>query len=368
MLGVWKNCSTLYDETEAFALSFEAKQSGDCRLIAGTGVAIVLANPALSTLEKLTQYEVLHAELERLGAEGEVCSPIRLAIAASLMDLDDFEGAAQWFRKVVDEEPLDAQSAKSLVDALWKAKDWGEAAIELERQITRYGKAPGYLFAYGRSLYEAGDFWGAIPALNKSMSMSRPGEDIHSAANELRERAFELVDNIPQKPMTFIPAPIVTLDAVHTTLNDFAVFISNVKRMEFWQKGTDGKKSKWRPSPEQFGQTLLHTFLRARFSHNTQIFEEINAGAGRIDILAQFMGGLRVIIELKMCGAGYSGPYAQSGEEQICHYMDNEKVHTGVLLTFDARVRGNGDKLLRKVDSNRTITEVSIDVRHTVKG
>jgi PD-(D/E)XK nuclease superfamily len=76
------------------------------------------------------------------------------------------------------------------------------------------------------------------------------------------------------------------------------------------------------------------------------VFEELDTGAGRLDILVQFMGGLTVILELKMCGFGYSSNYAASGESQLLHYMENRGSKLGYLITFDARLKKYGEELL----------------------
>ena len=59
-------------------------------------------------------------------------------------------------------------------------------------------------------------------------------------------------------------------------------------------------------NPEKRAQDLLHTFLKATFLDRINVFEELDAGAGRLDIYLQFQGGLSVILELKMCGHVYS--------------------------------------------------------------
>jgi hypothetical protein len=137
--------------------------------------------------------------------------------------------------------------------------------------------------------------------------------------------------------------------------------------MVFWQKPKGQSTHKWISRPENLGQTLLHTFLRARFGEHANVFEEIGSGAGRLDILVQFKGGLSVIIELKMLGRNYSTTYAKSGEEQIRHYMKNLKINVGFLVVFDARDKANGALLLDENDGAFTIREILIDSRPTVK-
>ena len=138
--------------------------------------------------------------------------------------------------------------------------------------------------------------------------------------------------------------------------------------MDFWDKPDGAKKHKWRKRPERHGQTLLHTYLKASFKERVDIFEEIGTGAGRLDLLVRFIGGVSAIIELKMCGSGYSTEYARSGEDQIVHYMTNRRVHIGFLVTFDARQHDNGARLVSGTsDSQNTIEETTIDVRPTFK-
>ena len=95
--------------------------------------------------------------------------------------------------------------------------------------------------------------------------------------------------------------------------------------------------------------------------------EEIGSGAGRLDISLKLEGGLACILELKMCGAGYSSTYAQSGEDQIRHYMENENAHLGYLVVFDARSSDFGKPLIDARDTGAdTVVEMRIDVRPEV--
>lgn len=356
-----------FDQSKVGELIEEARASADKELIAAAEVAAIIGDPAFNNNDKLARFEALHTELEKLGAKGETLKPIRMGVAVCLKELNDFESAARWFRKISDADPLDVQGATSLVDALWKADQWGDAATELAEQIARFGEQPGYLFAYGRSLFEAGDLNGAVQALTKSMKLALVDSDIHQSASELRERALELGGAMPKIPLDLSPPSSVTLEQVDAALREFGNFVSSVKRMAFWRRNKKAKGHKWVQNPERFGQTLLHTFLKARFLQSAQIFEELNVGAGRLDVLAQFAGGLRVIIELKICGGGYSTTYAQSGDQQIQHYMENEGVCIGFLMTFDGRVHENGELLIANSGSRHTIREVLIDMRSTVK-
>lgn len=115
------------------------------------------------------------------------------------------------------------------------------------------------------------------------------------------------------------------------------------------------------------GRSLLHAFLKSKFSDKINVFRELDAGAGRLDVLVQLAGGLSIILELKMCGRPYTSAYAKEGEGQILHYMLNRNVHLGYLIVFDARAKDFGNKLLSPAaTSDFIVREKFVDVRPEV--
>lgn len=78
--------------------------------------------------------------------------------------------------------------------------------------------------------------------------------------------------------------------------------------------------------------------------------------------------GDKVIVELKMCGHGYSEGYAQEGLEQITHYMENKKTDTGYLIVFDSRVQdfAQGFDLAESANGKTILTRIA-DVRPYVE-
>jgi hypothetical protein len=158
----------------------------------------------------------------------------------------------------------------------------------------------------------------------------------------------------------------VSREDFEEALDDFAVLIAADQRKGFWR--TEDNKRKWVQHPENFGGNLLHTFLKSRFGARINVFRELDAGAGRLDVLVQLAGGLNIILELKMCGQPYSSTYAAQGEGQILHYMAHRGVHLGYLVVFDARSRDFGVPLLavRAADAF-TVLEKIVDVRPDVR-
>jgi hypothetical protein len=139
----------------------------------------------------------------------------------------------------------------------------------------------------------------------------------------------------------------VTREEFETQLHSFARIVSADKRKTFWRR--DGKDYAWVEHPEKRAQDLLHVFLQAKFDGRVNVFEELGTGAGRLDLYLQFFGGLTMIIELKICGFGYSSSYAAAGQSQLIHYMRNRHSNLGYLVVFDARLASNGEELISAI-------------------
>lgn len=151
-------------------------------------------------------------------------------------------------------------------------------------------------------------------------------------------------------------------------LDDFAYYISADQRMTFWRFNNSDKKYEWIHSPESYAKQLLLTFLNGRFGQSIFVVEEIKAGAGKIDVFITSTLGDKVIVELKMCGHGYTEGYARDGMEQITHYMENKKTEMGYLIVFDSRANNfaQGFTLAESVNGKTILTRIA-DVRPYVK-
>ena len=357
-----------WDPSEAASLLSVAEAVDDIEIYASIQVAVAIQDPSLTATQRLSRLEAALGALERRHARPDVKHPCRLAIAQILKEQGKYDRAADWYRKIVDDKPLDVQARDLLVDAYWRADKWGDAAIVLKHDLDAFGERPGVSYAYGRSLFEAGQHSEAVLVFTRALKLAEGKPDLQETIRDFRERALSLGGTISPLPAVAAPDVPITLDELRAALKEFAAFVSAFKRMDFWEKPDGAKKHKWRKRPERHGQTLLHTYLKASFKERIEIFEEIGTGAGRLDLLVRFAGGVSAIIELKMCGYGYSTEYARSGEDQIEHYMTNRRVHIGFLVTFDARQLGNGAQLLSEAsDDQNTIEEITIDVRPTVK-
>ncbi len=351
-----------FDAKQAEDLLRDAEAAGNLEIIASVSVLQATMDKSLTDMQQLERLEGTYTRLNVAHASEPLLHPVSLAMAKQLMAMGELQRAVEWLRRILARDPFDTTASADLVNTLWKMNKWGEAAILIKRQLDLRGEHPVMLYAYGKSLFESGDVSGAVSALTKSLA-SAQDENLKKNVVELRELALQSGGSVVPPD----PAPAtgpVTRDEFEAALEEFRTFVSARKRMDFWQQGE--KDYEWIASPERQAQNFLHIYLQARFGDRVEIFEELGAGAGRIDLYVRLIGGLSIVIELKMAGFRYSSPYAASGKDQIIHYMDNRHTHLGYLVVFDARLDMHGEKLLSGLPGQHTVIEILVDVRPRV--
>src|ERR1019366_150308 len=181
-----------------------------------------------------------------------------------------------------------------------------------------FGELPGLLCALGQALLGSGRPEAAIRALLRARDCKNPQmiEAIDDLLRKARVEPPELDGTRRVAPSN----PAVTHEEFTAILQKFAEFAKNERRMSFWR--TEGGTRKFVSHPEQHGKLLLHAFLRGKLGDDVTILEELAAGAGILDLWVEVPGGMRLVIELKMCGVSYSAGYAAQGIEQLDHYME----------------------------------------------
>lgn len=356
-----------FDPVIAEDIRTQAYKSGDSDIVAAIEVATAISDPSLDSTVRLRRLESLVIRLNREKASPEAKYPAMSAIAMVLRKDGKLDRAAIWLRKILTDQPINLDARDELLQVLWESEAWGDAAIFTKEQIDLHGELPGLLFAHGKSLLEAGDVSGSLSIFMRALKKVEDGNPLRDSILELRERALEFGGKISvATPSNDVASPILR-EELADAFQEFSKFVSSDKRMGFWYRPQAKEDYKWVSHPEKRAQDLFHTFLKARFLHRVSVYEELDTGAGRLDIYLRLDGGLSVIVELKMCGFGYPTNYAAAGEGQIQHYMDNRKSHLGYLLVFDARLTKNKAPLLPNIAaSSKTIYEVFVDVRPRV--
>lgn len=352
-----------FDVNVAASILADAEQAGNNEIVAAVMAIRALLDESTSNEAKLSFLETTLTTLNQRNAREDAKLLVWQALAVLLTKMNKIDRAIPWFERILEADPWDNNARDNLINAFWQRREWDRAVALLRAQIALRGELPGLLFALGKSLLGAGKLSEAIPELTKSIQAAPENSVVKSQALTLREEALSRGGTVNPVSREVEESPIdrAEFDGV---LRDFSTYISGDKRMRFWQREDAGADYAWIERPERLAQDLLHTFLRARFGKRILVFEEITAGAGRLDIFARLSGQLALIIELKMCGFGYSSVYAASGEDQILHYMQNRDVHLGYLVVFDARLDENGQRLVGvKPADNNSVFEVSVDVR-----
>ncbi len=352
-----------YDSTRADALLRDAEEQKNHDAVVSIRVLQATRDSGKSDDEKLSLLEDALQKVKEGPGARSLRELVQLALAGELARIGEAERSEERYRKVLAANPFHTQARLALVQSLWGRGQWGDAAVVIKERIDLLGPMPGFCYAYGRSLFESGNYSGAVSAFTEALRLANGDADLIKHATELREQALQRGGTIEPKVVDAQPSLAVTREEFETALDLFARFVSACKRMEFWTK-SDGKRI-WISKPEGRAQSLLHTFLKGRFLERVSVFEELDSGAGRLDLYVQLQGGLTAILELKMCGGGYSSNYAASGETQLAHYMENRGSKLGYLVVFDARARDFG-KVLLNGDNSRTIITKFVDLRPDV--
>lgn len=311
---------------------------------------------AMTLLEKCRVY----AEKER---NNNVLDVIYFSIAEKYRVEGLYDDAYVFYTKSLKINQFNQSSVQNCLGMLFQEEKWKQAQTFLEERIRIIGELPNVCFFYARALLEDKQYQKALKYFNKS-DKSNP---------KLADYKSTCIDNLDDSQFESMPIredrkKSITSDLFFEILKEFSNSISTSSRMYFWEKGEDKISYKWTKNPEEKSKQLLITFLNAKFGFDsTEIIQECRAGAGFIDLYIILPGGLKVIVELKMCGGGYSSTYALSGESQIIHYQQNKTTNLGYLVVFDGRTRdyGKGFKEIQNIN-NHTIYAIAVDMRHTI--
>lgn len=350
-----------WDAPKADALRAGAALSRDIVVRIGARTLLIAKDPALGSEQRLAELEALHETSIGDGAEGPMLTPIRLALAGELRDRGSHERAIVWLQRILADAPLADGVARLLLDSLGHEQRWDDALSVATREVALKGESFERLHLLASTALRTGAQDEAFRAAYRAKSMATDRSN--------RNRAQALMDAALAEGAVFSTAPdapvvSVTLGELDAELQRYAAQTAADFRMEFWVWSPDKKTHKWVKQPERRAKLQLRTWLAAKFGERINIIAEIIAGAGRLDLLLQLAGGTQVIVEMKMCGKGYSSGYAAAGEQQIRHYMRNRGVHVGYVVVHDGRLRDYGKAILEpEPAASETVRELFVDVR-----
>jgi tetratricopeptide (TPR) repeat protein len=350
-----------YNQEEADALLSDAKAANDVDVMASVRIAQA-REMDLSTAKRLQMLEDSLRVLSEMETSDEQTIPTKMAIASLLIESGNFKAATKWLKQIVDAKPSLRWAVERLVQCYFETNRWKDAATFLEQRIALAGKMPGTLTLYGRALLESGKLSEAVTALVEAKNLAGDNINVSRGAMTLLEKALGLGGKLQPSLPEAAPETPITIPELEQALAEYSRIIAT-QRKYFWIRSGDGHK--WVSKPERLAQGWLYVFLASKFGSRVVLCEEVSAGAGRIDLFVQSVGGLSFIIELKMCGHGHSSSCAADGDDQIIHYMENKSSRLGFLIVLDARLDTWGQ--LQTVGSSPfTIKHIFSDVRPTI--
>lgn len=277
------------------------------------------------------------------------------------MGENEIERAIDSYEKALSYNSYDNTAAQNCGALLFNSGYWQKAREFFKSRLEINGELPNLMYIYAKTLFNCGDYQEAFQYFKK-VKYFNDFVDI----DEYIGKCIENCDSIiTVKPFIKETPQYVSFQALFESLKQITQNISRQSRMSFW-KNDKGKHS-WVSSPENYGKNLLIQGLSAKYPE-MNIYQEKVAGAGIIDLYLTLPGGLKAIIELKMCGFGYSSTYAISGQEQVIHYQENSDAHVLFLIVFDGRTKENGSCIedITNTDSY-TIYNIVVDINPKVK-
>lgn len=358
---------------EAATLLAELKAVGDPDLIVTFHVMRALHMAAMDIDGSIEHLEEAWSTLKSIepadsGREEAVVE----AYACCYEEAKRDEDAYKWHRRVLALNPFNFRSRQNSAAFLQRSKRWKELAELAEADRARFGDLPGILTTLGQAWLELGRKNEALAIL----ILARQKRDSPSRFNdELIARAAAAGAELPAGGAEAPPPKrVVTRADFEGALADLALHVSHAQRMTFWQAATTSKRRGkgdghvWVSKPERHATIVLRAFLASRFGLAIEDFQELATGAGRIDLLVIATGGLRLIIELKMCGDPYTQAYASDGIDQLRHYMGTKRTALGYLLVFDGRRRDFGKGLAETIPCDEgTIFVRFVDLRPVIE-
>ena len=252
------------------------------------------------------------------------------------------------------------ESIQNCGAVLWKNKMWDKSLEFFKKRIYTLGESSTLCYAVGRSYFELEQYQDAFNYFRK-ISNDLNGVDIQKYITEClaKDRGIKL-EQKESEPQKTIP---ISIESFKKTIEEFSQSISTNSRMYFWKN--DSGKYKWDTKPEEKGKQFLITALEMKYGKDSiEIIQERIAGAGIIDLYLILRGGLKIVVELKICGGdGYSSTYAISGEDQLVHYLNNISTKIGFLIVFDGRSLdfGKGFKTVQSIN-DLTIFTTAIEM------
>lgn len=184
--------------------------------------------------------------------------------------------------------------------------------------------------------------------------------DLNTMKKDLLERKCEINFDLTKNQIK----ETVTLRIFEEALDEYISYVESNLRKDYAKFNKEKQDYDWVSKPEEKCKKDLKLFLDTKFKGQIKAIEEVSTGAGYIDLYITFKDGLEIIIELKMCGGGYTSTYAQKGINQLKHYLHNKQSKIGYLIVYDSRKRDFGQNITPMLETQKYFIQTKfIDMR-----
>ncbi|EHU2434062.1 MULTISPECIES: tetratricopeptide repeat protein [Acinetobacter] len=245
--------------------------------------------------------------------------------------------------------------------ALYKNQNYSEA-IQFSLDLARKHPTVSHgFYIAGLSAYKISDYNLAEQmfesAIKLDPNLDQISDYLENTKLEIREQRILGVQQISNYKADIFPS-------THDRFLDYLQgFKSRCQKNAdaFWKSYSN---QEYVQNPENIGRALLVQDLQALVS-NANIYKETVLAGGRIDLIINILGS-EFIVELKICGNGYSKTYAEGGFEQLKSYMSVRDAKRSYLVIFDARIKQDGVNSLPKeydLDDGKIAFCIGVDIR-----
>jgi tetratricopeptide (TPR) repeat protein len=281
-------------------------------------------------------------------------------IAETYKEHGDTDKAIEWYDKTFLIAPYNIDALQNYAYLLQENNSWKQLEIVCKRYIDIVGYFPNLYYIYGKSLLKQSKYNEALIVFGKCK------KDINFSIDKQIIECSEHISesNIMVEPI-LLEKKRISISEFFNAANEVTDSISQRSRMHLWKYNKEKKSYEWTSKPEEEVKNLFIQGIAQKFNPaDFEIIEEVKTGAGRIDLYVILGSSLKIIIELKICGCGYSSNYAICGEQQLDNYLDSKKLSFGILIVFDGRIRdfSKGFSPLISID-NKSIYTIVVDMR-----
>lgn len=309
----------------------------------GANLISSLADNSKTFLEKLELLDEIKKDINKPEFTSDRISLLYRAYAILFNSHNIIDKYIEYADLSLKYNPFDTDFRDRYIAKLINLEKWPNIEVFCKKQIDIFGEFPNLMYLYAKSIYKQQKDKESL-AISLSILNKVRNEVSINNKEDCQKMIDDLISSgtIPSCEYVnkkYKPSQLLTLENFKNKLDEFKIYIQNQGRMRFWKN--ENGTHKFNNSPENIAKIAFMDFFKSEFGNQIEIIEEYKAGAGAIDLYIQFSPNINIIVELKMCGKGYSTKYALEGNLQLKHYYENSGGSLCYLVIFDGRKNQN---------------------------